>query len=285
MRPMLRAGAARRGVDAVGAFGDGRAQARAPAPRCSRRRSARARCGRRGVAVADARMRRERLVGQHAAAGGVAEQPQIGRGAGERGIAARLSSLREQPCASRGRGCRPLRQAARRSRRTPDRWSACTAFDGCAQFVEIGAHRRAARQRQLAGDEVDRLDAVGAFVDRARCARRDRCCAAPVSSMKPMPPCTCTPSEATSMPMSVENALATGVSSAARSCAALRAASSCRDAARSMRDRGGVADRARGAGQRAHGQQHALTSGCSMIGARCRRRRSPAARPCLRSRA
>jgi hypothetical protein len=41
-----------------------------------------------------------------------------------------------------------------------------------------------------------------------------------------MPPCTCTPSEATSTPISVEKALATGVSSEQRSYAALRAASS-----------------------------------------------------------
>ena len=60
------------------------------------------------------------------------------------------------------------------------------------------------------------------------------------------------------MPMSVEKALATGVSSEARSCAALRAASLLPRCERSMRHAGRVADRARGAGQRAHGQQHAL---------------------------
>ena len=35
-----------------------------------------------------------------------------------------------------------------------------------AQFVEIGAHHGAAGQRHLAHRQVDRLDAVGAFVDR-----------------------------------------------------------------------------------------------------------------------
>ena len=43
-----------------------------------------------------------------------------------------------------------------------------------------------------------------------------RCWAAPVSSMKPMPPCTCMPSEAASTPASVPQALATGISRAAR---------------------------------------------------------------------
>src|SRR6266849_10219438 len=49
-----------------------------------------------------------------------------------------------------------------------------------------------------------------------------RCCAAPVSSMNPMPPWICTPSEATSLPMSVENAFAIGVSSAPRAMASPR---------------------------------------------------------------
>src|SRR6266446_6199542 len=44
--------------------------------------------------------------------------------------------------------------------------------------------------------------------------------------MKPVPPWTWMPSEATSAPISVEKALATGVSNAARSSAALRAAAS-----------------------------------------------------------
>ena len=59
------------------------------------------------------------------------------------------------------------------------------------------------------------------------------------------------------MPMSDENALAVGVSSEARSCAALRAAASLLPLGAVERDRGGVADGARGAGQRAHRQQHA----------------------------
>ncbi len=61
--------------------------------------------------------------------------------------------------------------------------------------------------------------------------------------------------------MSVENAFAIGVSSEARSLPALRAASSLPRCARSMRDGGGVADRARAPRQRPHGQQHALHVG------------------------
>src|SRR5215467_5559043 len=75
-----------------------------------------------------------------------------------------------------------------------------------------------------------------------------------------MPPCTCTPSEATSFPMSVENALATGVSSGARVGGLTRGF--MRAALRAVeRDGGGIAERARGAGERAHGEQHALDVG------------------------
>ena len=84
------------------------------------------------------------------------------------------------------------------------------------------------------------------------------------------------------MPMSVENALATGVSSAARSSAAFARVALAVTAV--DRARGGVADRARGAGQRPHGQQHALDVG--MLDDRARAGRcTPSARPCLRSRA
>ena len=43
--------------------------------------------------------------------------------------------------------------------------------------------------------------------------------------MKPMPPCTCTPTEAASRPTSVDQALAMGVSSSWRALAAARSAS------------------------------------------------------------
>ena len=58
--------------------------------------------------------------------------------------------------------------------------------------------------------------------------------------------------------MSVENALATGVRSDARSCAMPRAASSLRPVRAVDRLGGEIADAARRAGQRLHGHQHAL---------------------------
>ena len=83
------------------------------------------------------------------------------------------------------------------------------------------------------------------------------------------------------MPISVENALAIGVSSEARSCAALRASSSALALRAVERDGGGVADRARGAGQRAHGEQHALDVGMRDDRARARWRAARAALPAL----
>ena len=60
------------------------------------------------------------------------------------------------------------------------------------------------------------------------------------------------------MPISVENALATGVSSDARSCAALRAASVFARERTVESNAGRIADCPRGARQRPHRQQHAL---------------------------
>src|SRR5258708_39809713 len=50
-----------------------------------------------------------------------------------------------------------------------------------------------------------------------------RYCAAPVSSTNPMPPCTCTPSEATSMPVSVDQPLTTGIIRSTNAWCCLRA--------------------------------------------------------------
>ena len=76
-----------------------------------------------------------------------------------------------------------------------------------------------------------------------------------------MPPCTCTPSEATSTPISVENALATGVSSEARACAACACGLVGAALGAVERHRGRVADGARRLGERAHAHQHALDVG------------------------
>ena len=78
------------------------------------------------------------------------------------------------------------------------------------------------------------------------------------------------------MPISVENAFATGVSSEARALPAWRAASSLRAMRPVDRRAGRVADRARRAGQRTHGQQHA-----PHIRVRDDRRRSVGACPAL----
>ena len=79
--------------------------------------------------------------------------------------------------------------------------------------------------------------------------------------MNPMPPWICTPSDATSLPMSVENAFAIGVSSAPRAAASPRTFGVRRAHRDIHRDRGGIADRARGGGQRAHLHQHPLDVG------------------------
>src|SRR5262252_7279878 len=73
-----------------------------------------------------------------------------------------------------------------------------------------------------------------------------------------MPPWTWIPSEVTSLAMSVENALATGVSSDAFAFAAIDS------------ERGGVADRAGRLGQRAHGEQHTPHVGMHNDGSRLR---------------
>ena len=44
--------------------------------------------------------------------------------------------------------------------------AAVDRVDDVSDFVDIGVDRRAAGERELAGDEIDRLNAVGALVDR-----------------------------------------------------------------------------------------------------------------------
>ena len=110
------------------------------------------------------------------------------------------------------------------------------------------------------------------------------CWAAPVSSMKPMPPWTWTPIEVASSPISVEKALAIGVSSAARLAAAVRSACSRRVVGEVERQ----ADLSDGRSRARRGRLAFIvismrcTSACSMIGLMP----SPfAARPWRRSRA
>ena len=85
------------------------------------------------------------------------------------------------------------------------------------------------------------------------------------------------------MPMSVEKALAIGVSSAPRAAAA-RAGLGVGGAHGNIeRHRGGVADRARGRGQRAHLHQHPLDVGMHDDGVRIAIAGLPTARPWRRS--
>ena len=72
------------------------------------------------------------------------------------------------------------------------------------------------------------------------------------------------------MPMSVANALATGVSREACSCAAVRAVDVPAPLRPVERDRGGIGDGARGARERTHGEQHALHVGMQDDRARVR---------------
>ena len=158
--------ARQRVLEAVGALDDGGRRGRAPRWRGWSQRIAPSRsCGagdcRRALRSAASASPR-----QHAAAGGdarTAADRASRRRARVCGSLARC--VVEQPFGSRARAARPPRQAACRSRRTPDRWLASTSATVRASSSDIGAHRRAAGQRQLAGDEIDRLDAVGAFVD------------------------------------------------------------------------------------------------------------------------
>ena len=72
----------------------------------------------------------------------------------------------EAMSSSRGRGSRPPRAGAARSGRRPDVVSLMTRVT-VARIAAICARTGvAAGERQLAHDEVDRLDAVGALVDR-----------------------------------------------------------------------------------------------------------------------
>src|SRR5262249_21932686 len=102
-----------------------------------------------------------------------------------------------------------------------------------AHRLNLPAHCLAVRKGQYAHHEIDRLNAVGAFVARQH-PRVAQMLAAPVSKMKPIPPCTWMPSEATSTAISVANALATGVNNAARSLAACRSAKSWHRCERSI---------------------------------------------------
>src|SRR5262245_58776673 len=98
----------------------------------------------------------KRILCQHAAAGRGREQPQVWRGAGER--AERLTlDLAQQPGRCALERIHRFAQVASgcAERRVVAGFDRC---DGVAQLAEIGAHGRAARERELAGDEDARLE-------------------------------------------------------------------------------------------------------------------------------
>ena len=123
---------------------------------------ARQRAARAGFGVQP--QRRERLLRQQAAARGDGEQTQIGRRAGQRLIDV-FFQIGQHPV-------RRPRQAVERFFKPHARPAerrivgGVHRLDDGAQFGEIGLDRLAAKKRQLAGDEIDRLNAVGALVDR-----------------------------------------------------------------------------------------------------------------------
>src|SRR5262249_49617234 len=152
------------GVDGVAAVDDRGREAVGGSREVGREKPRDAYALRRSAAIAAGpALRGERVLRQHAASGGDAEQPQVRGRAGQR-LLGRLVEVREQPVRrmvkARDRLAEPF-GGGPESRIV----GSLHLGDGAAKLVETGAHGGAARERQLAGDEVDRLDAVGAFVD------------------------------------------------------------------------------------------------------------------------
>ena len=156
---------------------------------------------------------------------------------------------------------------------------ACTAFTVRRSSAMIGAHGRAAGQRHLAADQIERLDAVGALVDRgdARVAQVLR----RAGFLDEAHAAVHLHAERGDLDADVGRKRL-GDRREQRGALVRRLALGFAVAVMRAvdRDRGGVADVARRAGERAHGQQHALDVGMPMIGLD-----AAAARPCLRSRA
>ena len=231
-------------------------------------------------AIAAKPHRRERLLGEHAR-----RRPRA-RTAADR------ASRRRAPL-SRSLCWLPSSQCVARSRlstasrsRTPVQpkagsLAALTASTVRRDLADIGLDRRAARERQLARDEIDRLDAVGAFVDRrdARVAimlRRagllDVAHAAVHLHAERGDLAADVGRERLGDRREQRGALVRGLARALRRSPRCGAVD---------RDRGGVADRARRARERAHGQQHALDVGMRDDRARAGRRAGGAALPAL----
>jgi hypothetical protein len=157
-------------------------------------------------------------------------------------------------------------------------------LDDAAQFAEMRLRPRAAGERQLAGDEIDRLDAVGAFVDRgdARVAKKLRRAGFLDIAHAAMH----LHAERSDLVADVGRKRL-GERRQQRGARVRRLPRGGVGAALGAveRHRGRVADGARGLRERAHGHEHALDVG---MGDDRRRSPSPAfrgTRPCRRSRA
>ena len=116
-----------------------------------------------GVSAIPQPPRGKRFFGEHATAAGKPEQPQVGRRSRKRGDGF-ISELGGEP------GARPFEAPDRLVEADTGRAErgivgAAHGGDDATQLSDEGRKRLPARQRQLAGDEVDRLDAVRPLVD------------------------------------------------------------------------------------------------------------------------
>ncbi len=200
----------------------------------------------------------ERLLRQQATAGGDREQAQIGRRSGQRLVHV-LVELRQHPA-------RRARQAAERffqpqaapaERRIVGR---VHRLDDAAQLAEISFDDRAAVERQLAGDEIDRLDAVGAFIDRGDARVAIKLCGAGL--LDKAHAAVHLHAERSDFDADVAGKRL-GQRRQQRGAGVRRLAGGLVGAALGAIERhcGGVADAARGLGERAHGHEHALDVG------------------------
>src|SRR5262249_36754341 len=106
----------------------------------------------------------ERLLGEERAAGREREQPQIRRRPGQRGIKVVALAAEEPMGRAFQRVDRVLQPHARPSEGRVI--AGVDRFDRALDLADISSHRRAARKREFARDQVDRLNAIRAFVDR-----------------------------------------------------------------------------------------------------------------------
>src|SRR5262245_5885295 len=261
-------------VDAVGGLDHG-ALERAGLYRHVLREEARERGARRRVAtVVGEPFGGERFLREQRPSSRQREQPQIGRRAGERRVEIVVLAA-EQPVG------RALERIDRILEPHPGPAESRVVGgvdrrDRAPDLADVGAHRGAAGERQLARDQVDRLDAVGALVDR-----RDARIAVMLSGaglLHVAHAAVHLHAERGDLGADIgRECLGDGreqggmlVRGLARRLvrAALRAVE---------RDRGRVADRACGAGERAHGEQHALDVGMRDDRARTRLRAAGAA--------